>query len=55
MNLIESSVISNVTGPDMKNAKGISIYFPKNEVHDSYYLTNFANDGNWVSFLEKFI
>ncbi len=55
MNLIEDSVIANVTGPDMKDAKGVSIYFPKDKIHDSYYLTNFANNGDWVSFLEKFI
>lgn len=55
MDLIESSVVANETGPDMSNAKGISIYFPKDEIHSSYYLTNFANDGNWVSFLDKFV
>ncbi|MFH1644565.1 MAG: clostripain-related cysteine peptidase [bacterium] len=55
MLLIEQAVIANATGSQMKNAKGISIYFPKYDIHSSYYLTNFAIDGKWVSFLSKFV
>ena len=51
MELIESAVIANVTGSKVKQARGLSIYFPLNNIHQSYLKTDFAQQSKWLSFL----
>jgi len=56
MSLIENAVIVNAVGPSVSEAKGISIYYPKTYIHNSYYSTNFAQDcPEWITFLRNYI
>jgi hypothetical protein len=52
--LIKETVIANTCGKNLKNAKGISIYFPERRVHHSYSKTNFATQNNWSEFLNYY-
>ena len=55
MRLISAAVIANVTGPDFANVRGISIYYPTTgTIHESYPLTQFAQDTTWISFLNEY-
>ena len=55
MTLIDDAVILNVTGPALSSAKGISIYYPDNNIHSSYQLTEFAKDTQWLTFLQTYV
>lgn len=46
---------SNTVGSNYIDAAGLSIYFPKKSIHDSYYKTIFAQVTHWPKFLEKFL
>lgn len=49
--IIENIVIANVTGKNLSQAKGISIYFPEQKIHTSYGITLFAKHNIWSQFL----
>lgn len=49
--LIKESVIANVVGKNLRNAKGITIYLPKIRIHPSYRKTLFAENNHWIYFL----
>lgn len=55
MELFTSIVLANVAGPNLSNAKGISIYFPDGPIHKSYSKTNFARDNNWYQLLRFYL
>ena len=45
---IEKSVIANTCGKNLKNARGISIYYPLNaRIHSSYKTSNFFMQNQW--------
>lgn len=48
LELIRSMVIANAAGSNLKEAKGISIYFPERKMHTSYKNTKFVHEvPNW--------
>ncbi len=48
-------VVANKVGTNLKNAKGISIYFPEQRIHSSYKKTSFATSNYWLPFLTVFL
>lgn len=52
--LIGSMVIANQVGTNLRNAKGISIYFPEKKVYPSYPESYFGKNNEWASFLNHY-
>lgn len=50
--LVRNMIIANATGENMKDAHGVSIYFPLSHVDSSYSKTAFATDCKWYEFLQ---
>lgn len=48
---IEQSVIANVSGKQFSNAKGLSIYFPKSHIEQSYFKSDFGKNSAWTNFI----
>lgn len=55
MSLIEQLVIANTVGRNLKEARGISIYFPERTIHNSYQEALFLTSNAWGSFLTHFL
>jgi len=53
--LINKIVIANVSGKNLSQAKGISIYLPERKIHSSYRKTTFAESNDWVNFLNQYL
>lgn len=53
--LIEQLVIANTTGKNLKNARGISIYFPERGIHSSYNEAAFLKTNAWGAMLSRYI
>lgn len=53
--LIERTVVANATGKNLKQARGISIYFPERRIHQSYSKTNFATSNKWYALLRGYL
>lgn len=53
--IINKIVIANTVGKNLKHAKGISIYFPENYIHKSYYDSEFAKNTYWLKFLIEYL
>jgi hypothetical protein len=53
--LIEQLVIANTTGRNLKNARGIAIYFPERTIHSSYKEALFLATNSWGSLLTSYI
>ncbi|MCB9492856.1 MAG: hypothetical protein H6679_01125 [Epsilonproteobacteria bacterium] len=51
---LRQCVVANVAGKALPCAQGLSIYFPRRLIHESYKKTAFANKTSWLSFLESF-
>jgi hypothetical protein len=51
---IKRVVIRNVSGPNLPQASGISIFFPERKIHPSYKKSNFAKN-NWTKFLTSYL
>lgn len=51
---LNKAIIANVCGSNLKNATGLSIYFPELHIHKSYYDSDFAKNTNWLNFLIKY-
>ena len=52
MNLIKEIVIANVVGKNLRNAMGLSIYFPERPpIHASYRDIYFSQHNAWLNFL----
>lgn len=54
-NIIDHIVMANVTGKNLAQAKGISVYFPEQRIHPSYLNTVFATQNSWPSLLSQTI
>lgn len=52
--LFKKVVIHSVSGSNLPNAHGISIFFPEKRIHPSYKKANFAKN-NWINFLSKYV
>lgn len=53
--LIEQLVIANTVGRNLKNAHGVSIYFPERTIHSSYKEALFLATNSWGSMLTNYI
>ncbi len=54
MKEVKNTISSNAVGSRYKNAKGISIYYPKRYINSSYLKTAFAQNTLWLSFIKKY-
>ena len=55
MQLIEQLVIANAFGRNLKNARGIAIYFPERGIHSSYQEASFLISNAWGALLTRYI
>jgi len=55
INIIKQITIANVTGKNLKNARGLSIYFPEKRIHPSYSKTPFASSNQWAELVQHFV
>jgi hypothetical protein len=55
MLLIEELVIANTAGRNLKNARGIAIYFPERTIHSSYQEALFLTSNAWGAFLTNYL
>lgn len=53
--IISQIMIDNAAGPNLKKAKGISIYFPEYQIHHSYKRCEFAQKTQWLQFLAQYL
>jgi hypothetical protein len=53
--LIQQVVITYTSGSNLRNAKGISIYFPDQKLHSSYPQTSFATSNAWALLVAQYI
>jgi len=53
--LIRNVVMSNKVGSHLRNASGLSIYFPEQRIHSSYKKTTFAANNHWFAFLGAYL
>lgn len=53
--IIQQTVIANTVGYNLRNAKGIAIYFPDHQIHGSYYHSEFATQTNWLNFIMHYL
>jgi hypothetical protein len=53
--LIENLVIANTVGKNLKNARGIAIYFPERGVHSSYQEALFLKSNAWGTLLSRYV
>ncbi|MCK5633209.1 hypothetical protein KAH94_05635 [bacterium] len=53
--IIQKTVVANALGPVNKGAQGISIYFPLYHIDTSYYDCIFAQETNWLQFLQRLV
>jgi hypothetical protein len=52
---INKAVIANVSGKNLAQAKGLSIYFPENRIHSSYAYIPFAQQNSWLKLLQMYV
>jgi len=53
--LINNAIIANTSGRNLKNANGLSIYFPEQWIFNSYLQSNFAQSNSWSIMLAQYI
>jgi hypothetical protein len=53
--IINQLVIQNAAGSGLKNAHGVSIYFPEYRLSGSYLQSNFGANNAWSSFLHLYL
>ncbi len=53
--LIATCVLHNKTGKKATKAHGLSIYFPENSIHYSYFDSIFTQETAWLSFLNIYL
>jgi hypothetical protein len=54
-NILKNLVVENKVGSKLKNAQGVSIYFPEYSINVNYAKSPFALSNNWLSLLLKYI
>jgi len=52
---IKKTIVANTTGFAMKNAHGMSIYFPLSHIDSSYFSVPFAQQTQWLDFLKLMV
>lgn len=52
---LREAVVENAVGKGLKDATGLSIYFPSREIHASYFNCEFAQKTGWLDFLKTFL
>lgn len=55
MTTIKEIVVENAVGKGLKDATGLSIYFPSKQIHSSYFNCEFAQQTGWLDFLRTFL
>lgn len=55
ISLLEKCVVENKAGKNLKNAKGLSIYFPEGQFAHSYLKNSFASENNWAVLIAKYL
>lgn len=55
LNNMQNLIIKNTYGPLLKNAFGAAIYFPKRNLHPSYFKTVFDQNTKWSQFLTAYL
>ncbi|MBY0353030.1 hypothetical protein K2W90_01540 [Candidatus Babeliales bacterium] len=50
---IRQAVVYNQTGSSYQKSKGLTLYYPKKSIHNSYENTRFALDTLWLSFIKE--
>ena len=55
IDIIDQLVIQNTAGNGLKNAHGVSIYFPEYRISGSYLQSNFGANNAWSSFLNLYL
>lgn len=55
LQLIEQLVIAHTAGRNLKNSRGIAIYFPERNIHSSYQEAVFLASNSWGSLLSRYI
>lgn len=55
LNILNGMILANAAGRNLRNATGLSIYFPITSVHSSYARTEFAKNTTWPQFIDTFI
>jgi len=53
--LIEELSLANVSGKNLSQAKGISIYFPPRRIYYSYRDLDFCKSNNWILLLTQYL
>jgi hypothetical protein len=53
--LINDIVIEKTFCPSLALAEGLAFYFPRRKIHNSYKITDFAINNNWLNFLKEYI
>lgn len=53
--LMNNAVIANTAGNNVKDAQGLSIYFPEVGIFNSYLQCNFSQSNNWSKMLTQYI
>ena len=53
--IIRKLVLANVSGKNLSQARGISIYFPERRIHSSYPKVPFAAENSWAMLLKMYI
>ena len=54
LNLIKKCAIDYINGQAFPHAHGLSIYFDRKKLDASYLTTHWAQNTQWLSFLEKY-
>jgi hypothetical protein len=55
IHLIEKLVIANTVGKNLRNARGIAIYFPERGIHSSYQEALFLKSNAWGTLLSRYV
>ena len=55
ISLLEKCVVENRAGKNLKNARGLSIYFPEGQFAHSYLKNPFASENNWAILIAKYL
>lgn len=53
--LIKQVVLKNAVGKNVAKAQGLSIYFPRYNIHSSYQKLSFAQTTKWLLFLKRYL
>ena len=53
--IIEAIVVSQTASKRFQKTNGISIYFPRGQINNSYVITDFARDSRWLEFLKHIL